>query len=76
MIGKFQINNEDLIAQQESAVKHTEFHKKSRVIHLVLSVVISFYFLFFTQIMSQTMYIIVLIALLTPAFRKIYDKVW
>jgi len=73
MIGKFQINNEDLIAQQESAVKHTEFHKKSRVIHLVLSIVISFYFLFLTQIMSQTMYIIVLIALLIPAFWKIYD---
>ncbi|BAC12122.1 hypothetical protein [Oceanobacillus iheyensis HTE831] len=46
MIAKFDITDKDLIAQQKNAIKNTKFHKKSRIMQLVVFFVFVVFILF------------------------------
>lgn len=74
MIATFNISEKDLIAQQKNAINKTKFHKKNRV----MQVVVSFLLVVFVLIAAgRSTYIVIggsfLVLILTPLIWKSYE---
>ena len=73
LIAKFRLNNEDLIAQQEDAIRHTKIHKKARVMQLVLTLVILLWLFVIGDYSRGTIIFgLVFYTLLIPVIWKLY----
>lgn len=73
LIAKFRLKNEDLIAQQEDAIKHTKIHKKARVMQLVVTLLILLFGLIIGDYSKGgILTALVFYTLLIPAVWKLY----
>lgn len=73
LIAKFRLKNEDLIAQQEDAIKHTKIHKKARVMQLVVTLLILLFGLVIGDYSKGgILTALVFYTLLIPAVWKLY----
>ncbi|WP_077595972.1 YcxB family protein [Oceanobacillus kimchii] len=74
MIAKFDITDKDLIAQQKNAIKNTKFHKKSRIMQLVVFFILVMFVLFAAGYSTNDLVFgLVVCLILAPVVWKSYE---
>ncbi|MFU0790338.1 MAG: YcxB family protein [Virgibacillus proomii] len=71
MIAKFNITDKDLIAQQKNAIKTTKFHRKARIMVIVIYLLLSMFVLVIADLI--TMFGFILSLILSPILWKWYE---
>mgnify|MGYP001263483364 CR=1 FL=1 len=70
----FTITDEDLIAQQRNALKHTKFHKKTKIMQMIIYVLSVMFVLMLAGVSTNTIFLgFILTLLLTPLLWKLYE---
>lgn len=74
MIAKFSITDKDLLAQQKNAIKTTKFHRRTRIIQLMVFFLFVVYILAFSSLSTDNfMFGLALCLILTPVVWKSYE---
>ncbi|MFD1173012.1 YcxB family protein [Oceanobacillus picturae] len=76
MIATFSITEEDLIAQQKNAIKNTKFHRKSRIMQLIVFIIFVIFTLVvygFSTSTNDLLFGLALCLILAPVVWKSYE---
>lgn len=74
MIAQFNITDKDLIAQQKNAIKTTKFHRKARIMQLVVFFLLVVYILAFSRLSTDNfMFVLTLCLIPAPVIWKYYE---
>ncbi|API93083.1 MULTISPECIES: YcxB family protein [Virgibacillus] len=77
MIAKFNITDKDLIAQQKNAIKTTKFHRKSRIMQLVISFLgIVLMLIIINATIPSIIFCLFLYFILTPFIWRSYEYLY
>lgn len=66
MIAKFKITDEDLIAQQRNALKHTKYFKRHRIAYLMVYVILFLFVLYVADLLEDIYIVISIFIILLP----------